>query len=89
MLQESQDLIAEAEELHAFLKTLDEEDWERPTGFMQWTPWDVVAHLHYFDRVSLVSLEGEEAFAAKRAALQIAWKRPSYYPVSPGLVALR
>jgi uncharacterized protein (TIGR03084 family) len=69
LLQESQDLIAEAEELHAFLKTLDEEDWERPTGFMQWTPWDVVAHLHYFDRVSLVSLEGEEAFAAKRDAL--------------------
>jgi len=66
MLQESQDLLAEADELHAFLQTLREEDWGRPTGFMSWTPWDVVAHLHYFDRVSLVALEGREALAKTR-----------------------
>jgi uncharacterized protein (TIGR03084 family) len=66
MLQESQDLLAESEELHAFLKTLGGEDWARPTGFMKWTPWDVVAHLHFFDLVSLASLAGEEAFAARR-----------------------
>jgi len=66
MLQESQDLLAEAAELHVFLQTLGEGDWERPTGFMKWTPWDVVAHLHYFDRFSLLSLQGEEAFAGKR-----------------------
>jgi uncharacterized protein (TIGR03084 family) len=66
MLQESLDLRAEADELHAFLQTLGDEDWGRPTGFMQWTPWDVVAHLHYFDRFSLLALEGEDAFAAKR-----------------------
>lgn len=69
MLQESQDLIAEMEEFHSFLKTLDEEDWNRPTTFMDWTPWDVVAHLHYFDRVSMASLEGEEKFAATRDGL--------------------
>ena len=66
MLQEGLDLRAEADELHAFLQTLGEEDWRRPTAFMQWTPWDVVAHLHYFDHVSLSSLEGTEAFAAVR-----------------------
>ena len=69
MLQESLDLLAEAEELHGFLETLEDADWERPTGFMQWTPWDVVAHLHFFDLVSLTSLEGEEAFAARRDQL--------------------
>jgi uncharacterized protein (TIGR03084 family) len=69
MLQESLDLIAEADELHAFLRTLGERDWERPTKFMGWTPWDVVAHLHFFDRVSLLALEGEQAFAAKRDEL--------------------
>jgi len=69
VLQESQDLLAEAEELHAFLETFDPADWERPTGFMGWTPWDVVAHLHYFDRVSLVALEGEQAFAPVREGL--------------------
>ncbi len=62
MLQESLDLVAEADELHAFLQTLDEEDWRKPTGFMGWTPWDVVAHLHFFDHASLKALEGREVF---------------------------
>jgi len=69
MLQESLDLRAEADELHVFLQTLEAGDWERPTGFMQWTPWDVVAHLHYFDRVSLLALNDGDAFAAKRDEL--------------------
>jgi uncharacterized protein (TIGR03083 family) len=66
MLQESQDLRAEADELHAFLQTLSAEDWERPTAFKQWTPWDVVAHLHFFDHASLLALAGGSEFAAKR-----------------------
>ena len=69
MLQVSVDFRDEVDELHGFLKTLKPEDWDRETGFMQWTPWDVVAHLHYFDLVSLASLEGEEVFAAERKAL--------------------
>ncbi len=69
MLQESQDLRAEADELHSFLTTLDAQDWQRPTRFLEWTPWDVVAHLHYYDLVSLSSLQGEEAFVPKRDAL--------------------
>jgi uncharacterized protein (TIGR03083 family) len=68
VLQESRDLMAEADELHAFLETLAGEDWSRPTAFKGWTPWDVVAHLHFYDRVSLVALEGR-AFAARRDAL--------------------
>lgn len=66
MLQESQDLRAEADDLHAFLHTLTEHDWQRPTAFMRWTPWDVVAHLHYYDLVSLLSLQGEDVFVPKR-----------------------
>ncbi|MDJ0787774.1 MAG: TIGR03084 family metal-binding protein [Myxococcota bacterium] len=69
MLQVSRDFKDEVDELHAFLTTLAPEDWDRETGFMEWTPWDVVAHLHYFDLVSRVSLEGEEAFAPERNAL--------------------
>ena len=69
MLQEGLDLLAEAVELHAFLATLKDEDWGRPTAFQQWTPWDVVAHLHFYDCISLVALEGREAFAARRDAL--------------------
>ncbi|MFP8880651.1 MAG: TIGR03084 family metal-binding protein [Myxococcota bacterium] len=69
MLQVSMDLREEVDELHGFLHTLKPDDWDRETGFMQWTPWDVVAHLHFFDLVSMVSLEGEEAFASERQSL--------------------
>ncbi|MCP4245244.1 MAG: TIGR03084 family protein [bacterium] len=57
------------DELCAFLEVLKPEDWNRETGFMQWTPWDVIGHLHYFDLVSLVALEGEEVFQQERRAL--------------------
>jgi len=69
VLQESQDLLAEADELHAFLATLEEADWARPTAFKGWTAWDVVAHLHFYDQVSLLSLGDEEAFAKRRGEL--------------------
>ncbi len=69
MLQESLDLRAEADELHAFLTTLRDADWSRETPFLGWTPWDVVAHLHYFDRVSLLALTDPGAFAAQRETL--------------------
>ena len=68
-LQISEDLRAETDELYAFLKTLDEKDWETPTLFMNWTPWDIVAHLHFFDEVSLASLAGKDEFAASQKAL--------------------
>ena len=61
-LQVSQDLVAEMEAFGLLLETLDEKDWETPTLFMDWTPWDVVAHLHYFDLVSIKALEGHENF---------------------------
>ncbi len=68
-MQESQDLIDEMEEFHTLLTTLSEKDWNTPTLFMDWTPWDVVAHLHYFDLVSMAALEGEESFAATQKEL--------------------
>ncbi len=68
-LQISDDLRAETDELHAFLKTLDAKDWETPTLFMNWTPWDIVAHLHFFDEASLASLAGKEEFAVRQKSL--------------------
>jgi uncharacterized protein (TIGR03084 family) len=69
MLQVSVDLRDEVDELHGFVETLKPEDWDRETGFMHWTPWDVIAHLHFFDLVSMVALEGEEIFAKERGSL--------------------
>ncbi len=69
MLQEALDLVAEADDLHAFLGTVQDADWARVTPFLGWTPWDVVAHLHFFDRVSLLALNDAEGFAAERKSL--------------------
>ncbi len=69
MLQVIQDLRDEVDEFHAFLEGLAPEDWDRETAFLSWTPWDVVAHLHYFDLVCTIALQGEEAFAPEREAL--------------------
>jgi len=69
VLQVSLDFRDEVDELHAFLQTLKPGDWKRETGFMHWTPWDVVAHLHYYDHVSMRALEGAEAFTPERDAL--------------------
>ncbi len=69
MLQESLDLRAEVDELHSFLLTLGQADWGKSTQFMGWTPWDVVAHLHYFDWISILSLQGENAFVPVRDEL--------------------
>ena len=69
MLQVSLDLREEVDEFHVFLRTLKPEDWNRETGFMNWTPWDVVAHIHYFDLASLAAIDGEEAFSKERDAL--------------------
>ena len=68
-LEICQDLLAETAELNEFLKTLDEADWTTPTLFMGWTPWDVVAHLHFFDEVSMASLAGPEEFKASQKKL--------------------
>jgi uncharacterized protein (TIGR03084 family) len=69
VLQVIADFRDEVDELHAFLRDLPAEDWKRETQFLSWTPWDVVAHLHFYDLVSQASLAGEEAFAPERAAL--------------------
>jgi len=66
MLQVCADLRKEVDEFHGFLQTLKPEDWDRETGFMQWTPWDVVAHLHYFDLVSMAALEGKDALGEEK-----------------------
>jgi uncharacterized protein (TIGR03084 family) len=66
MLAVAKDLMAEAAELHAFLETLGEADWQTPTLFKAWTPWDVLAHLHYSDEAALEALEGAAALAERR-----------------------
>lgn len=62
MLEEAEDLREEGAELYGLLETLDPSDWHRPTPFKRWTVLDVVAHLHFSDRLALASLNGADAF---------------------------
>ena len=57
MLEQARDRREEGVALHAFLETLAAADWQRTTPFKQWTPHEVVAHLHMFDRMSLLALD--------------------------------
>ncbi len=68
-LKIGEELRDETAEFHAFLETLDEKDWATPGLFMQWTPWDVVAHLHFFDLASLAALGDLEGFETRRDAI--------------------
>lgn len=70
MFQEVDDLREEGKELDTLLASLGEADWARPTPFKQWTPFDVVGHLHYSDRCAVASLKGREAFQAETAAMR-------------------
>ncbi len=66
MLQQALDMREEGDALYDFLKPLEASAWERPTLFNDWTLWDIIAHLHYFDRMALQSLTSETDF--KQAA---------------------
>jgi uncharacterized protein (TIGR03084 family) len=68
-LQEAVDLRDECASLTALLRTLKPEDWQRPTPFKSWTPWDVVAHLHLSDSWARASLRSPADFKAEVAAL--------------------
>lgn len=62
MFQVAKDLRKEGEVINQFLKTLKLEDWDKNTDFKNWTPWDILAHLHYFDLISLAALGKRNQF---------------------------
>jgi uncharacterized protein (TIGR03084 family) len=57
------------------LSELDDAGWWTPTPFKQWTPFDVVAHLHAADNVALLSIEDEAAFVALAQGRPVDGKR--------------
>lgn len=71
------ELCEEVVDLNAVLGTLTPEQWRQPTSFLDWTPWDVIAHLHYFDRIALLAMSDPAAFYEVRDALQTSPVGPS------------
>ena len=68
-LQEAQDLREEGASLAALLREMKAEDWQCPTPFKNWTPWDVVAHLHLSDEWAAAALRSPEDFKREIAPL--------------------
>ena len=57
-----QDLLAEYEELAAVLSTLTEQQWQQKSPFKNWSIYDHVEHLHFFDLQGLSALQQPQAF---------------------------
>ncbi|MFK7913571.1 MAG: TIGR03084 family metal-binding protein [Pseudomonadales bacterium] len=58
---------AEGADVSNLLDQLQPEDWQRRTGFKDWTVWDVVAHLHFTDHMGMTTIAGPEPFKALMA----------------------
>ncbi|MGE0314749.1 MAG: maleylpyruvate isomerase family mycothiol-dependent enzyme [Lautropia sp.] len=69
MIAEAIDLLDESTALHAVLAPLDEDALAEPTAFKQWTPNDIVAHLHFFNELADLALTDEGAFERRYAAM--------------------
>lgn len=63
------DLRAEYSELADLVSGFDPQDWQLSTGFFQWTPWDEISHLLYFDQQALTALGNADVFARDATAL--------------------
>jgi uncharacterized protein (TIGR03084 family) len=63
------DLLAEYQDLFTLCQTLDEQQWQSPTRFYGWTPWDEIAHLAFFDHTALVSCQDPPRFREEAKAL--------------------
>ena len=63
------DLRAEYDALAALCETLTPGQWQHPSRFYGWTPWDEIAHLCFFDETGLLAATDADAFAANTREL--------------------
>ncbi len=58
----TQDILDSVLDLNEILESLTDEEWKSPTAFKEWTPAEVVAHLFYFDRMTVYSVNSPDKF---------------------------
>ncbi len=76
MIQEATDFQAESHSLYRLTESLAASDYDRPTGFKQWTINDILAHLHYFNRLADLTLTDEAAFRSAYGEYQTQIRQP-------------
>ena len=56
------DILDAVLDLNEILESLTVNEWKSPTAFKEWTPAEVVAHLFYFDRMTVYSVNSPDKF---------------------------
>ena len=64
MLQQARDFRDESEALYRLLFPLNDDDFNVPTQFKEWTANDVLGHLHMWNWAANLSLTDQDGFAA-------------------------
>lgn len=62
MLQQATDFRTESETLYQLLSALQDEEFQRPTRFKNWTTNEVIGHLHLWNWAADLSLRDSPAF---------------------------
>ena len=57
MVQVINDLMKDEDGINKFLNSMKLEDWTKKTDFNKWTSRDIIGRIHYFDIVSLATLD--------------------------------
>ncbi|MDB5875198.1 MAG: hypothetical protein JWQ07_4640 [Ramlibacter sp.] len=70
MRQISSDLLGEYHALADLCETLPPEQWHLRTDFYDWTPWDEIAHLVFFDEAGLQAATDPQRFGVEKRALE-------------------
>ncbi|MBT3788020.1 MAG: TIGR03084 family protein [Alphaproteobacteria bacterium] len=66
-MQQAHDFGDESDALYELLAPLNDEDFDRPTRFKDWTINDILAHLHIFNHLADLSLLKPDQFAKEYA----------------------
>lgn len=73
MLQQALDFMTDSNLIHDLLRDRPEAALETETQFKGWTINDILAHLHHFNELAVMTLQDEARFQAEFAALAQAW----------------
>lgn len=68
MLMQTQDFAEEVQVLAALLQALDAAAWSAPTQFKQWTPDQILCHLHCWNEAADWAVHAPSAFQARLEA---------------------
>lgn len=68
-MKQAEDFAAECRQIETLLRTFTSHDFERETGFKDWTINRIIHHLHTFNHAAFLSLEDETGFDGFREML--------------------